>query len=513
MKMRNFIRFFTLRRGSGPSPEIIKMRPLAVMTAIILVSAAAFLSAVLVPLSPVDGMVVFTVVSLLGLAAAGITGGSARFPGILAVVDVFAAGFLYFFFSLSPGPGAATGGGPVVFVLCAAGIAAGGLLSVAGLWSRAKIAEDIRRETEAVKRNLDRTYESITKAQEVAREIGMGIFETVEKTVASIHRLEGLVSGTADGIEVLDKMLKDAASSNEKIVETHVRMRSVLDSYSSEVEAESGAVSALANSVTEITESSRQKHEMVTHLLDLSRGAESKLGAIKQAIDKMVGSARKMNEMAELITDVSDRTNLLAMNASIEAAHAGSAGKGFAVIAGQVRSLSVQAADGSRAIAAALAETMNSITETTGAADGAIDFFRSVSEEIRGIAGMLEDLLSGMQTMSAGADGLLESVKRVAGLTVSTGEAMKTSESSIETAKSSLATVVEIAGTIHSDAASMMKAFHEMLAEAERVRSLGMSNKEHIEMLSAEMTITTRSSKDYTCRGGSIIDIDGASKP
>lgn len=462
-----------------------------VIPAVVVAAAAgAFGAALLLPLPPGEGIMLFTVIAFLGLGWTGFSCRSMRFPLLLGVIDLTGLVLLFFLRSAgmeTAGTGIAAGGSLLALILPAAGIAAGAFLSVMGLRVRVGMTENIRRETEDLKQNLARTYESITRAQDVAGEIGMGIFETVEKTIASIHRLEGLVSGTADGIQMLDQMIKDAADSNEKIVKTHTRVRQVLDSYSSEVEAESAAVSGLANSVTVITESSRRKYEKAANLLELSEGTEAKLQAIKLAIDKIVGSAEKMNEMAELITDVSNRTNLLAMNASIEAAHAGTAGKGFAVIAGQVRSLSVQAADAARSIAEALAETTRSITATIGAADGAIQFFHSVSEEIRGIAAMLQELLSGMKGMSDSADGLLESVRRVDGLTTSTGEAMETSERSINDAKSSLSTVVEITGTIHSDAAAMMRAFNEMLEEAERVRSLGMSNKEHIEMLTAEL--------------------------
>jgi methyl-accepting chemotaxis protein len=157
---------------------------------------------------------------------------------------------------------------------------------------------------------------------------------SVEKRIASIHQFEGLVSGIADGIQMLDQMLKDAADSNEKIVETHTRVRQVLESYSSEVDAESAAVSTLARSLAQITDSSQQKYQDAAKLLELSEGTRAKLQVIKHAIDKIVDSAGKMNEMAQLITDVSSHT---------------------------------------------------------------------VSEEIRGIARMLQELLSGMKDMSESA--------------------------------------------------------------------------------------------------------------
>jgi methyl-accepting chemotaxis protein len=366
-------------------------------------------------------------------------------------------------------------------------LALGGLLSLFAVSMRTAVAEANRAEAESVRRRFELARASIVKAQKGAYETGLDISKAVEKTIAAVHRLEGLVSGTADGIDVLNGALNDTASSNDRIVESQGLVRSVLSSYSREVAEESTAVQAMAGAVTSVADSSRKKRQLVENLLGLSSGAESKLASIRLAVDRMVQSAGKVGEMNSLITEVADRTNLLAMNASIEAAHAGQAGKGFAVIAGQVRALSVEAANGSRAISATLKETNSSISETALAADEAIRFFRSVSTEIKGIAAMLEELLAGMQSMSSGATSLLESVKRVESLNASTKEAVDTSETSIVRAQSSIKTVMELVKTIQSDSTSMMKAFGEMRAIAETVGSLGVHNMDHIEVLKKEL--------------------------
>jgi len=384
--------------------------------------------------------------------------------------------------------GAGTLRGLNLSLLCAAAaILAEGVLACASISSRSRADKAAKAEAEASARKALDQRESVVREHKGAWEAGSGIRNEIDKTVSAVHRLEGLASGTTDGIEVLSQALLDTASANERISLAQGKVRAVLGSYSELIAAESADVGTMANAVRDIAESSRKKREMVGSLIGMAGAAESKLALIKASIDKIIHSEEKVNEMSALIIEVADRTNLLAMNASIEAAHSGSAGRGFAVIASHVRELSVEAARGSRTILESLKETKASIGETMGAADEAIEYFRNVSLEIRGIAAMLEELLAGMQGISTGASGLLDSVEKIDKLTIGTGEAVSSAESSIDHAKKSIGTVVEIASTIRSDSASMMSAFGEMLAHTEQVRALGLENMGHIEALKAEL--------------------------
>ncbi len=348
-----------------------------------------------------------------------------------------------------------------------------GALSAAGIGIQGRLAKAKESELGELSQRYTRSNDATVIALKKAHETRLVIKAAADRTVGAIHRLEGLVSGTTDGIEVLNQVLRDTSQSNEMIVASQGRLREVLKSYSGEVASESTAVESMASSLTAAAEASRRKSERAKELLLLSDGASKRLDSIQKAVARMSGSAEKMNAMNALITEVADRTNLLAMNASIEAAHAGKSGRGFAVIAGQVRLLSVETAKSSRSISDTLSETKAAIRECSGEASEAIQFFANVSAEIRGMAAMFEELTDGMQTMSIGASGLLDSVARIGRLTSSTGEAIEVSESSIGKAKASLETVVEIAATIRSDAGSMMRAFLEMRKESDRVRELG----------------------------------------
>lgn len=421
-------------------------------------------------------LLVFGMTALLILSAYAIIDVDRRGPVVVSILSIVALGLLYVIDVLPAHAGLASRRDLLPLAATSAALICGAVLCAAAVALKTGIAEAGLVDIEAARKRLELMQESASKAQGTAYETSLVISKTAEETIASLHKLEGLVSGTADGIVVLNQALNDTSRSNDKIVESQGLARVALASYAREVATESAAVEALYSSVTSLAESSRAKRKMVEKLLGLSSEAETRLASILRASDRMMDAAGRVSKLSSLITEVSDQTNLLAMNASIEAAHAGSAGKGFAVIAKQVRALSLEAAEGSQTISATLVEAGKSISETTNAAGAAVQFFRSVSDDLREIATIFEELLAGMQSMAKEASEILDSVRRIEVSNARTEEAVKTSESSIEQAKYSLETVLELASTIQSDSLSMMKAYHEMRAVAEGVRELGVRN-------------------------------------
>lgn len=328
---------------------------------------------------------------------------------------------------------------------------------------------------EAESRGLgERAEKAETRAAALQERIG----QAVSRTVLAIHRLEGLASGTADGIEVLATALDSAAESSSIVVSSQTALKQAIGSYSDEVQREAEAAQSMARSVAAVAESSRKKREKAAQMIRLSGGAEERLQAIRASVNRMAASVEKMRQVNSVVTEVADRTSLLAMNASIEAAHAGQAGKGFAVIANAVRALSNEAAEGSKAIQTALQETEEALKTTAAESDGAVEYFSSVFLEIQDTAAMLEQNLAEMQTASQASSGILESARRLDGLCAGAQGAVRSAETGTLQSRGSLETVLEIARTIRSDAASMMTAFREILDETEALRRLGSSPQE-----------------------------------
>jgi Methyl-accepting chemotaxis protein len=303
--------------------------------------------------------------------------------------------------------------------------------------------------------------------------LGTELEGSAGRTVSLLHRLEGLASGTSDGIKVLNECLANAAETHEAALVAQGSARSAISSYCSEVEAESRAVKDMVEAVDKLSSWSKAKGEVARSLLGRAAEAEDKLLEIGKASERMVAAARNTAAFNGVIADLADRTNLLALNASVEAAHAGSAGKGFAVVAAQVRSLSEESRKNSQSVSSAIDGTLRSIGETASAASDASDYFRSVVAQMKEISASFESILAELDSLSSGSKRISSSLETVARLNVDSERALGSSEESMGRSRDSLGVVRDIASDIGRDSASMMSAFKENLAEAERTRALG----------------------------------------
>jgi methyl-accepting chemotaxis protein len=175
------------------------------------------------------------------------------------------------------------------------------------------------------------------------------------------------------------------------------------------------------------------------------------------------------------------------MNASIEAAHAGAAGRGFAVIANEIRALSVEAGKSARVIGDTLKEAQAAIASTAARSGEVLGSFRRISGDIRGVSLMLEELLSSVQELSSGSAEVVSAVEAVAELTRSTELAVDSSFEGMADSLKEMAAVAVIAARVRIESAEMSTRFDEMRGDSDEVRALGVENLGTVQALKASL--------------------------
>ena len=264
------------------------------------------------------------------------------------------------------------------------------------------------------------------------------------------------VNELADGFESSVKVVVDAvasASSEVKAMaesvsgtaeDTKTRSTSVVSAASQA----SGNVQTVASAAEELNASVSEIGRQVNRASEIAAEGARQAERTDSDVAGLVEAAQKIGEVVNLIADIAEQTNLLALNATIEAARAGEAGKGFAVVASEVKSLANQTAKATEDISQQVA----SIQTATGGAAEAIQAIGGTIGEINEIA---TAIASAMEEQGAATQEIARNVQEAARGTQEVTDNIGAVTTSAEEAGESAGTMVNAANDLARQAETL----------------------------------------------------------
>ncbi|UUX48130.1 methyl-accepting chemotaxis protein [Nisaea acidiphila] len=249
--------------------------------------------------------------------------------------------------------------------------------------------EELQRESqEAQERREVRTR----KIEELTRDFDSTASETLKSVSDAAETLRGSANSLTETADRSSNMAGMASSASNQATEN--------------VQTVASAAEELSASITEIS-------QQVTRSTQAADKAVSDAEQSRQLVGRLVDSSAKIGEVVKLITDIAEQTNLLALNATIEAARAGEAGKGFAVVASEVKNLANQTAQATDEIASQV-QTIQDDTQET------VSSIQQIAEQIEEINTISAGVAAAVEEQSAATQ---EIARNVADAAASTGSA------------------------------------------------------------------------------------------
>ncbi|MDR2534580.1 MAG: methyl-accepting chemotaxis protein [Treponema sp.] len=324
-------------------------------------------------------------------------------------------------------------------------------------------AQDLAVTGEELASNMDKTASAITQ---IASHIQLITGEAGNQS-ASVAQTNNTMRGITTSIEKLNE---------------HIEIQSENISQSS------SAIEEMLANIASVTQTLVKNTENVEKLTQAAEVGRSGLQAVSTDIQSIAKESEGLLQITGVMANIASQTNLLSMNAAIEAAHAGEAGKGFAVVADEIRKLAESSSNQSKTIASVLKQIKESIDMITKSTTAVIERFEAIDLGVRIVSEQEDQVRSAMEEQGIGSQKILEYLKKLNDIT----HVIK--QDSMEMRNGSRAIMEESKNleTITQQITSKMHAM-EMDAEAisgavNRVSAISDENKTHIDMLVREIS-------------------------
>jgi methyl-accepting chemotaxis protein len=305
---------------------------------------------------------------------------------------------------------------------------------------------------------------NIRKEADALSDIGNDLASNMNETAAAVNEI------TANIQSIKGRVLNQSAG----VTETHATMDQVvanINKLDALVEDQSANVAQVSSSIEEMAANINAVTGTLTHnaanvqtLREASEVGRDGLQEVATDIQEIARESEGLMEINAVMQNIADQTNLLSMNAAIEAAHAGETGKGFAVVADEIRKLAESSGEQSKIIVSVLKKIKGSIDKITQSTGNVLTRFEAIDNSIKVVSDQEEQIRGAMEGQGEGNRKIVDGVT---GVNAITGKVKSGSKEMLEGSKE----VIAESNNLEKATQEITQGMNEIASGAEQVNT------------------------------------------
>jgi methyl-accepting chemotaxis protein len=313
-------------------------------------------------------------------------------------------------------------------------------------------------------RYFNKTLEKIKNLVITIKKQAMILFDTgaelssnMTQTAAAINEITANIQSIKGRITDQNDSVHGTNTTMENITNNINKLNDIIEDQTDSVSRSSSAIEEMLANIQAVTKTLVNNSESVHELSNASESGKTDLQKVADNIREIARESEGLLGINNIMKNIASQTNLLSMNAAIEAAHAGDAGKGFAVVADEIRKLAEMAGTQSKTIGIVLKKIKDSIDNIYNSTGNVLEKFESIDSGIKNVSDKEENILSAMNEQNQGSKQILDTVGELNNITMKvkneSGEMLEGSKNVIDKTKDLEMLSLEITGGMNEMAA------------------------------------------------------------
>jgi len=246
-----------------------------------------------------------------------------------------------------------------------------------------------------------------------------------------------------------------------------------------------------------VTQTLAENSKNVEKLTEASENGKTGLQTVAQKIQEIAKDSEGLLEINSVMNTIASQTNLLSMNAAIEAAHAGEAGKGFAVVADEIRKLAESSGEQSKTTASMLKKIKASIDSITVSSNDVLSRFEVIDTEVKTVSQHEQNIRGAMEKQETGGRQIMESMDRLKEISVSVTKGSEEMLVSGDHLTKQTNEFIDLSNTVVNGMNEVVNsAMHDIKTAVNNVEEISAENNRNFEDLKAEVSKFKVESKD-----------------
>lgn len=300
---------------------------------------------------------------------------------------------------------------------------------------------------------VDKLKQIVRAVMSASREVSTHkdiLLANSEETASATVQINGNIRSINRQIDKLNTGIQSISGGMDSIKGSIVNLNNSASSQSTAVEQASASIEEMIAQLRSVAKIVQSKKEATIALTETIEQGEEIVKEATSANQEIVKLASQISDMSNIISDIASQTNLLSMNAAIEAAHAGDSGKGFAVVADEIRKLAESSQINSNNIAHTTSEILQKVEIAFNVSQENEKAFHVIKQEIGGTIQALEEIDQSTQELNQGGEQIIDSNTELNRVSMSVKEDASGIEESMKGITEAVDNAVQISAQVSS---------------------------------------------------------------